>query len=457
MSVTAQSPARPRQRRSRRWLRAAIPFFVLIAIWTCVGVAHAIEEPDLDEVGTLSPTGTSAHGSSRLAELLRARGVSIDRVTSSAQARQAAGVSASTIFVPTPDYLNVNFLADIARTPGVQRVVVVQPGLRSILFADLRVYASADRWATDTVEPGCDEASISAAGPAIVMDSAYEFDRYYEDASESMNCYHGSVVGVRWSGSETVYVGANDPFRNDRIDEVGNAELVTALLGESPRVVWVDVHTAEPLPTFTAPPVELPRYRRDDQDRTATGFPIFDAFPSWFWAGMSLALVAGLLLAVARARRLGPPVAEPLPVIVPAAEAITGRGRLYQRIAARGSTLDALRGAAIARMTRVLNPFGAPGTAFEHDPKLGRGAAGADELVHQVALRTRSSEDVVRAVLFDIQPADDAELAETVASLDALVTAVLTGDTAGHPSPQDSVNDDANQPAAPDQFRGGNP
>jgi len=46
----------PRRRRSRRWIRAVAPFAVLFAIWAFTGVAHAIEEPDLDEPGTLDST-----------------------------------------------------------------------------------------------------------------------------------------------------------------------------------------------------------------------------------------------------------------------------------------------------------------------------------------------------------------------------------------------------------------
>ena len=47
-------------------------------------------------------------------------------------------------------------------------------------------------------------------------------------------------------------------------------------------------------------------------------------------------IVAAVLAAAARARRLGAPVAEPLPVLVPATETVTGRGRLYQRSRDRG-------------------------------------------------------------------------------------------------------------------------
>jgi hypothetical protein len=422
LAATQLTPAPPRLRRSRRWLRAAIPFALLLMISVWTAVAHAIEEPDLNDPGTLSPTGTGAHGSSRLADLLRSRGIGVQRVTSSTQALQAASGSAVTVFVPTPDYLNPAFFAEIVNTPGVRRVVVVRPGLRTVDLANLPVLPTGDRWATKTVVPDCGSA-VADAGQAAVLHTRYEFDASDRNTRLSMNCYFGAVVGV-WQGTtETVYVGANDPFRNDRIDEVGNEALATNLLSQTSRVIWVDVHAQEPVvrPSANLPQLGLPQYRRGDQDRTNTGYPLIDAFPSWLWASLLLALVAAALLAVARARRLGPPVAEPLAVIVPASEAVTGRGRLYQRINAREATLDALRAAAISRMVRVLNPFGAPPPERE----LGRGGAGADQLVRQIAAHTRTPEAEVREVLYGSPPEHDAQLAHAVARLDALVTAVL--------------------------------
>jgi hypothetical protein len=55
------------------------------------------------------------------------------------------------------------------------------------------------------------------------------------------------------------------------------------------------------------------------------------------------------------ARRLGPPVPEPLPVAVPAAETVTGRGRFYERADARGAALGALQAAARHRILPLLD------------------------------------------------------------------------------------------------------
>jgi hypothetical protein len=114
-------------------------------------------------------------------------------------------------------------------------------------------------------------------------------------------------------------------------------------------------------------------------------------------------------------------VAEPLPVLVPAAEAVTGRGRLYRRIGARAPTLDTLRAAAIGRIARGLYPFGA--TPPERD--LLRPGPATDAFVADIAARTGLSEVDLRFVLYGQITDDDVTLAAVVAELDAVVAAVL--------------------------------
>ena len=417
----------PRRRRSRRWIRAAAPFAVLLILWTITAVAHLYEEPDLDEPGTLSPTGTGPDGSSRLAEILRARGVRVDRVTSSQEAVRVAGTGDSTVFVPAPDFLNPTFAAFIASVDGAHRVVVVRPGRRTTFFSPVPIYPADQRWATAIVEPACSEAFAAAAGPAAAHRQVYVAEE------PTVDCYLGGVVGVQNGDTEIIYVGASDPFRNGRIDESGNAALATGLLAEHGRVVWLDVHSREPVSRSGGlPNIQIPEYRRGDQDRTNTGFPTIDAFPRALWAVIVVGVAAAVLLALAQARRLGPPVSEPLPVLVPAAEAVTGRGRLYRRIEARDATLAALRGAAVSRIARVLTPFG--GTGFDRDLTVQRDLLGqgtrelsstVESFIDQVAARTGEPETTVWAILYGPPPKDDDGLAAAVADLDRLVAAVL--------------------------------
>jgi hypothetical protein len=394
-----------------------------VAVWLIAGAAHLIEEPDLGDPGTLSPTGTGDHGSSRLATLLAERGVVIDRVTSSQAAIRAATGYEATVFLPAPDFVHPAFALVIAQLPGVHRVVLVRPGSRTLLLSPLPIGGVGSRWATATVEPSCGIPFAERAGAAAALR-----DRYELVDTAGVHCYAGGLVRVRDGNADTFLIGATDPFRNDRIRESGNADLATGLLGEHGRVIWLDLHQREPTTVNLPgqPEIALPEYRRAERDRTATGNPLIDVFPSGLWAGLLLAAVAAVLLALARARRLGPPVAEPLPVLVPAAEAVTGRGRLYARVRAREATLEALRLAAIRRLRPVVDPFG--GAARERE--LAAPGPTADAFVTRLADRSGWPESDVRAALYGHPPEDDDGLARAVAHLDALVETALRDNAA---------------------------
>jgi hypothetical protein len=405
-----------RRRRRWRWLRLAIPFLVLGLFWGGTTLARAIEEPDLDDPGTLSPAGTGRDGSSQLAELLVAGGIQIERVTSTKEAIAAAARGDATIFAPTPDFLGPQFLDRAHRLPGQHRVVIVKPNLRAFILQDLPFAEIGDRWATGISPPRCDTARLGSGGGPIGRASLRRarYAPYAEPEDVTIDCFGGAVVGYRSGDTEVVVVGATEPFRNDRIDEETNQALATALLSQHDRLIWLDVHSKEPIERsgVDLPAPHLPEYRRGQQDRTNTGYPTIDAFPARLWVLLLLGAVVLVLLALARARRLGGPVAEPLPVLVPAAESVTGRGRLYQRIDARQATLEALRGAAIRRIAKVLKPFGTP-------------VPPSDQLAAQVAQLTGRQEHTVRAVLFGPAPETDEGLAAAVWDLDELVTAVV--------------------------------
>jgi hypothetical protein len=435
--IEAKPEAKPRTR-SRRWMRAAGPFIVLLCLWIVTGVAHFVEEPDLGDPGTLSPTGTGPDGSSQLAEALQTRGIHIDVVTSGAAALTAAGGDESTIFVPEPDFMSPTFTYGLGNLSGHHRVVLVAPGRVTMTFLPMPIFDTGERWATGTALPDCTAPYAQDAGRASVR--RFTYNTFNEPST--VDCYHGSVVrieqptnprGVGLAGTvETIVVGANDPFRNGRIGEHGNAVLATELLTANDRLIWVDVHKREPRPRGDLN-LQLPQYRRGNQDRHSQGDPLFQAFPAGLWAMLVLALTAAALLGVVRARRLGPPVSEPLPVLVPAAESVTGRGRLYERISARGATLEALQSAAIIRLARVVDPYGGvPERELIRRPGDAPSPA-AEALIAKIAERIGWPAETVRYILFARASKHDDGLARAVADLDDLVDAVLHDNPTGQP------------------------
>ena len=115
------------------------------------------------------------------------------------------------------------------------------------------------------------------------------------------------------TGGRTITVlGTGVPLTNSSLAERGNAALALNLLAARRTIVWLTPGTASLATagngkTTLAGLIPLPAYLIAIQ--------------------LAVAVVAA---AAWRARRLGPLVTEPLPVVVRASETVEGHGRLYQ-------------------------------------------------------------------------------------------------------------------------------
>jgi hypothetical protein len=130
---------------------------------------------------------------------------------------------------------------------------------------------------------------------------------------------------------------------------------------------------------------------------------IFDLIPgNVTWIVVQLWLTV-MLLAVWKGRRIGPLVAEDLPVVVRASETVEGRGRLYRSRRARDRAAQALRAATLQRML----------------PRLGLGVDTAvPAVVIAIARRSGSDPDSLRHILFGPPPPTDADLIQLARALD---------------------------------------
>ncbi|GGO97321.1 DUF4350 domain-containing protein [Wenjunlia tyrosinilytica] len=366
-----------------------------LAIVLVFGVAYAAFRSG-EHHGRLDPRSPDRYGSRAVAQLLLQRGVHVDVVTSAADAAAKAGPD-TTVLVTAPDLLpppQLSALHDatagsggrtVLLEPGPASLSVLAPAAQAIAPADVRARA-----------PGCRLPEAERAGKAELGGIAYE-----TAAPGADSCYrsggHPSLVRLPDSAGkgDTVVLGAPDALYNRRLDKQGNASLALQLLGRHPRLVWY-------LPSLSDNSVGAARQR---------GF--LDLVPGgWIWGGLQLA-VAVAVAALWRARRLGPVVAEPLPVTVRAAEATEGRARLYRRGNARPRAAEALRRAARARLAPLV---GVPPTRA-HD---------TEALVAAVAAHSGTPGPEVRSLLYGPAPGDDAALIRLADRLDHLERQVRT-------------------------------
>jgi len=361
-----------------QWRSIRVPVIAL-GLLLLVSLALAVVS-SRQKTGLLDPRAYDPAGSRAVAQLLAAEGVQVQLVTSLADA-QAAADQDSTLLLARPDLVPPDRLARLRATTADLVLVTPAPDALQALAAQVTLKGSTE---VRDRAPGCSLALATTAGDADLGGALYT-------ASEGAAlCYtEGGLASlVRAAAGDRVItvLGSPAPLTNDKLDENGNAALALGLLGEQPRLVWY-------LPSLSDAAL-----RGGDESLT-----------SLLPRGLKLAVVqvgiAVLLVALWRARRLGPVVREPLPVVVRAAEAVEGRARLYRRARARDRAADALRAAARDRLV----------------PRLGLAAgAEASAVVEAVARRTRRPAAEVGALLYGAPPGDDESLVRLAAALDAL-------------------------------------
>lgn len=413
----------------RRHFRLIVPFAIVLLLTAFTLIAHAVQQPDPSDPAYLSPTSDEGVGAMRLAQRLTSVGVTVDVRKDSPGLLTAIGVTDGpvTVFVTTPEMVYPDYLRRLATLPARVRVVMVTPGERELTAAGLDVQVSRPRWAAATPEPGC-ATDFAEAGPAAVQRW-----RYFATEYSAEHCYNNGILDFRSTGfSRMTVVGAPDPFRNDRAGDTGNSDLAVALLARTPKLVWLDLHEREeppppsPSPTPEEPEAEpsvevsqQPQEPGPAESRETSsagggtaegdgggGNPLTETFPPVVWATLLLLALAGVALALASARRLGVPVAEPLPARVRAAESVRGLGGLYRRARARDTSLEAVQ---VAARGRLAAHYGLPPTT------------GVPELIAHVAARTGQPEEEIRRVLCGGAGETDEELAVAATEVQNLV------------------------------------
>jgi hypothetical protein len=312
--------------------------------------------------GALDPRSAAPYGTLALATLLRERGVAV------AVSESTHALAGETTVVAYPSLMSSGALARLAGEAGRGTVVLVAPSAADVAAVDARVRV-AGTVGNAARAPGCALPAARAAGVADTGGVTFA-------GSPAVSCYParpggpGSLVVAQVGAAHVVLLGEAEPLLNTSLASQGNAALAVGLLSTHPRVRWLLPGPPAPGTRHASLVSLLPRRLVDT-----------------FWE-VCLALV---LLALARGRRLGPPVEEPLPVAVRATETVLGRARLYQAARARDAAAAALRSATRRRLSAQLG--------------LGGAAVVTTALVPMVADRAGRTTENVTALLYGAGPA----------------------------------------------------
>jgi hypothetical protein len=353
--------------RTGRWVAlalAAISIFAVISAW--------LTAPRWG--GRMDPQATSPLGTHALVALLRDRGVEVVVANTVEDAQRAAGPDTLLLVAETANTRGTALDA-LASVPGDRLVLEPTAQSREALAPGIRL----SREGRPDSRPGCDLREADQAG-TVVVDGADTYEHTLDGAVT--RCYGGSLVRYQTDRTVTV-VGTAEFMTNGALLREGNAALAMNLAGQHPRLIWYA-------------PQRIQGDTQSDQS-------VVDLIPKAFgWVVIQLC-VAVALLALWQGRRLGPLVAERLPVVVRASETVEGRARLYRSRRARGQAAAALRTATRQRLA----------------PRLGLGATASEAAVAAaVARRSRVDEHTAGRILFGPVPDNDSDLFQLAQALD---------------------------------------
>jgi hypothetical protein len=358
--------------RSARW--------VLIALVVVVGVATLSTYLTAPRPGgAMDPESTSPGGARALVTILRERGVDVVAAGDIAAVERAARPDTLILVVQTLYLFDDDLLHRLAALPGDRLLVEPVSRTREELAPQIRVDGTTTLGDT---RPDCDLREATRAGQVQFGPTA----AYRAIGNTPVTrCYGGALARYAADGREVTVVSTSGFMTNSGLLNEGNAALAMNLAGSHPRVIWY-----------------APQHSEGDSESGGEA-TLFDLIPYRVnWIVLQLFLVVALV-AVWKGRRIGPLVAEQLPVVVRASETVEGRGRLYRSRRARDRAAEALRTATLQRMT----------------PRLGLANDAAPVAVAQaVAERCGLNPQAVAHTLFGPPPANDPDMVNIAHELD---------------------------------------
>ncbi|OBA99849.1 hypothetical protein A5662_01360 [Mycobacteriaceae bacterium 1482268.1] len=369
-TATAVGPTVKQRWRTGRWVVAAL---LVIGAVTTFTTLLTSPRPG----GRMDAEATSAGGAHALVALLRDRGVDVIVADDIAAVERAARPDSLVLTAQTRHLADDDVLRRLAALPGDRLVVEPISRTREVLAPEIRRSGAG----TTGGAPDCDLREATRAG-----DVQFGASDTFEASGDAhvTRCYDGAVARYRDGFRTVTVVGSADFMTNAGLPKQGNAALAMNLAGTQPRLIWY------------AP-------QRPEGNESSGGATVSELIPDRVsWVVLQLCLVV-LLVALWKGRRIGPLVAEQLPVVVRASETAEGRGRLYRSRRAGDRAADALRTATLQRLM----------------PRLGLGPdAERSAIAETVAQRIGRDPQVVGHTLFGPPPATDADLVNLAGALD---------------------------------------
>jgi hypothetical protein len=371
---TAIGPTVTQRWRSIRWVLLGLAVIIGVAALTAMLTAP---RPG----GPMDPESTSSDGTRALVTILREHGVDVIAADDIAAVEAAARPDTLLLIAQTMYLSDDDVLRRLAALPGDRLLVSPISRTREQLAPEIRLGGAAIAFADS--KPDCDLREANRAGPVQLG-----LGGDYEAAGDVpvTRCYGGALARYTADSREVTVISSGEFMTNSGLLKEGNAALAMNLAGSHPRLIWY-----------------APQHSQSGGTESSGSPGLFDLMPGqvqWVLLQLVLAVAA---VAVWKGRRIGPLVAERLPVVVRASETVEGRGRLYRSQRARDRAADALRTAALQRVT----------------PRLGLGHdAQSAAVVTAIAERCRIPSDAVAHTLFGPPPASDPDLVNLAHELD---------------------------------------
>ncbi|MDN5811945.1 MAG: DUF4350 domain-containing protein [Arthrobacter sp.] len=324
--LAAPRPASARSVWAGRW-RAWRLWIIIAVVAVLAAVYYALANGPHD-TRVLSPQNPGPEGGKAVARVLADHDISVEQPDGLDAALAALRADGGTTLLlhDQGGYLNQDQLTELDEAAG--RTVLVEPG-----FDELRVFAPSTRPAGVVPEEADSPVAADCPVPAVAETrEAAAGGKKYRAARGCFNygARDHEAYGYVVEGTTTV-LGNPAYLDNGHVLDFDHAPLALRTLGAEPTLVWYQ-------PTVA------------DHEFTGPAANPFELLPDWVSPASGWLLLLGVIAILWRARRDGPLVSEPLPVVVPASETAEGRARLYRDAQAIDAAVAALRSASLDRL-----------------------------------------------------------------------------------------------------------